>query len=373
MLAMNSKLPTHKMIIVVVCGIVAVGISMFAPVDAFSQDDSVTSRILLVGTMVAPPFSQKTADGRWEGFSIELWQAVAQRLGVSFELREYESFGALLDELEKGAIDVLPWLNINEKYEDKLDFCHSYLRTGLAIAVPAESSTSSWLRITEFLYSEFFLKAIAFLIGMSLVAGIVVWSFERRRNPEMFGGETAEGIGHAVWWAVVTLTTVGYGDKAPQTIAGRIVATFWMFSSIVFISMFTAHITASLTISELRGKVRGFHDLPQVRVGSLAQAEAFNFLSEHGIAAVPFLNIQQGLAAVSNQEIDAFVLNEAILKHLVRSDFAGRVQVIPGDFDHYFVSMAIKNKSPLRKPINKALLKFMDTEDWTGLLKRYFD
>jgi polar amino acid transport system substrate-binding protein len=367
--------PTHKtkLIILILGGIAAMGIFMSAAVDAFGQDIDLNSQKLLLGTMVAPPFALKTADGGWEGFSIELWQALAQRLDVSFELREYSSLDALVDALEKEEIDILPFLNVNERYEESLDFCHSYLRSGMAIAVPAESSAPSWLRVFRILCSKAFFGAVAFLIGMSFLAGTVVWSLERRRNPEMFANETAKGIGHGLWWAVVTLTTVGYGDKAPQTIGGRIVATLWMLLSVIFISIFTANITASLTVSELRGKVRGFNDLPHVRVGALTQGEAHNFLTKHGIAVVPFATAQQGLEAVINRETDAFVLNEAILQNLVRSEYPGRLQVLPGTFNQYFVSMALKNQSPLRKPINKAMLKYMGTDDWGSLLKRYFD
>jgi ABC-type amino acid transport substrate-binding protein len=60
-----------------------------------------------------------------------------------------------------------------------------------------------------------------------------------------------------------------------------------------------------------------------------------------------------------------------MLKYLVRNEFPGRVQVIPGIFDEYFVAIALKEKSPLREPINKALLKLMKTEKWSELMNRY--
>jgi polar amino acid transport system substrate-binding protein len=144
-----------------------------------------------------------------------------------------------------------------------------------------------------------------------------------------------------------------------------------MLVSIVFIASFTANITASLTIRQLRGKVRGFSDLYNARVGSLARSEGAIYLARHGIAVIPFESNQEGLDAVADKKIDAFVLNEVILKDLAKKEFPGRVQIVPGVFDEYFVSMALQGKSPLRKPINKALLKFMHSEDWTELRNRY--
>jgi len=35
----------------------------------------------------------------------------------------------------------------------------------------------------------------------------VLWIFERKRNPEQFGGTPAQGIGSSFWWAAVTMTT----------------------------------------------------------------------------------------------------------------------------------------------------------------------
>jgi len=144
-----------------------------------------------------------------------------------------------------------------------------------------------------------------------------------------------------------------------------------MLFSIVFIASFTANITTSLTISELRGKVRGFNDLYNARVGSISHTEASDFLTRHGITAQSFESIQDGLQAVANKKIDAFVLNEIILRYLVKNEFAGRVQVIPGTFNDYFVSIALQEKSPLRKPINKTLLQLMKTEEWKEMMDRY--
>jgi len=129
--------------------------------------------------------------------------------------------------------------------------------------------------------------------------------------------------------------------------------------------------TTSLTIGELRGKVRGFNDLFNVRVGAMSGSEGLNYLTKRGITIISFDNFQEALKAVAIKKIDAFVYDEQILKYLAKSKFPGRVRVLPETFDEYFVSIALQDKSPLRKPINIALLEFMKTENWTELLNRY--
>jgi voltage-gated potassium channel Kch len=48
-----------------------------------------------------------------------------------------------------------------------------------------------------------------------------------------------------MWWAMQTVTTVGYGDVTPRAPSGRIVATFVMLSGIAFLAIVTASITST--------------------------------------------------------------------------------------------------------------------------------
>ena len=76
---------------------VALWFVTFWPVKVLAQGESGLPDKILVGTLAAPPFVMKTASGRWEGLSIELWHAVAQDLEVEYEVREYTSHGQILD------------------------------------------------------------------------------------------------------------------------------------------------------------------------------------------------------------------------------------------------------------------------------------
>jgi polar amino acid transport system substrate-binding protein len=366
----NIVSQNHKMVIARVLGILALWIFVFSPVNALAQVDSAAPDKVLVGIVDAPPFATKTKDGRWEGLSIELWQAIAQKLGLEFELREYSS-EQLLDAVKKREIDVILALAATEQHEIIMDLSHPFLRSGSAIAVPAEATQHSWLRFTKHLVSLNLLPVIGLLILLSLTAGTIVWLFESRRNPEMFGDGTVRGVGHGIWWAIVTLTTVGYGDKTPKTFGGRMVALIWMFCSVILIASFTAAITTSFTVVELKGKVRGLSDLPGVRVGSLIQSQSLDFLAKRGIAVLPYENVQDGLQAIVDRKIDAYVFNEAVLKDLVRTEFPGQVHVLAGTFDHYYVSMAMPPGSPLREPLNRALLEITAKDDWLKLVELY--
>ena len=56
----------------------------------------------------------------------------------------------------------------------------------------------------------------------------------------------------SIWWSLVTMTTVGYGDKVPVTPGGRILAGFLMLSGIAVVSLFTATISSVFVAKKLR-------------------------------------------------------------------------------------------------------------------------
>ncbi len=368
---MNLLAQNKKMAIASVIVIAMIWACTLLPSESFAQVDNGKPSKLIVGTTAGPPFAMKKADGTWEGLSIDLWQAVASVLGVQYEIQQYGTIGQSLDAVKNGQLDVAIALAATEKREIILDMSHSYYRSGLAIAVSGDRAGRGWIGFAGRMDLSIIISVIGILMLLSLIAGATVLLFEGRRNREMFDGGTLKGLGHAVWWAAVTMTTVGYGDKAPRTFGGRIVAIVWMLASIVLISFFTASMSASLTAEKLTGKVRGLHDLPHVRVGSMAQSAAMDWLAERGIAPVPFPAKRDGLQAIVDNKIDAFVYDELVLKHIVKTDFPGRVHVLADTFDHYFVTMGMPNGSPLREPINRAMLKIMEKDEWIRLVERY--
>ncbi len=64
-------------------------------------------------------------------------------------------------------------------------------------------------------------------------------------------------VGSGMWWAVQTVTTVGYGDYVPKTVAGRILATFVMLGGIGFLTVITSAITSSFVARSRDERIGG--------------------------------------------------------------------------------------------------------------------
>ncbi|MES1923921.1 transporter substrate-binding domain-containing protein [Salinisphaera sp. T31B1] len=323
---------------------------------------------LTVGTKAAPPFVIDT-DGRYSGISIALWQAVAERIGVTFDYAP-TTLPGLFSGLEDGQLDVsVAALTVTAPREARIDFTYPFYSTGLAIAVPAGGSRV-WSTVERF-FSWQFLSALGALAVVLMLVGVLVWLFERRANAEEFGGGPASGLASGFWWAAVTMTTVGYGDKSPRTLGGRVVGLVWMFAAIIIISSFTAAIATSLTVGQLSSGIRGVEDLPGARVATISGSAAADALTDRGIAYQARDELDQALEDLAARRVDAVVFDAPLLRYEVLERYAGKLDVVEGVFDRQDYAFALPQGSDLREPINRAILEYLGDDDWSALLTRY--
>ncbi len=94
--------------------------------------------------------------------------------------------------------------------------------------------------------AESLMVAIAIMFIIVIFASVGIYIFEHNVQPETFGS-----VPRAMWWAIVTLTTVGYGDVTPITPQGKIFATFITIAGVGLVSL-PAGIIASGFTEQLR-------------------------------------------------------------------------------------------------------------------------
>ncbi len=325
---------------------------------------------LIVGTKQSPPFAIKQADGSWEGLSIELWRSIAEDMGLAYEFREM-TLGELLDGVADNSLTAsVAALTVTGEREKKMDFSHPFYSTGLGIAV-SQDAGGSWGDVIGGIFSPAFIQVLLSLSALLLVCGLLVWLFERRGNPDEFGGRPLKGIGSGFWWAAVTMTTVGYGDKSPKTLGGRLVAIVWMFAGIIVISSFTAAITSSLTLSTLNSSIRGPEDLFKVKVASVDNSTSGNYLNRKGISFQTLADPAEGLKALAAGQVDAVVYDAPILQYLIHQTYSGELAMLPGTFERQDYAIALPPGSALREDINRALLAKLKEPWWQETIHRY--
>lgn len=97
-----------------------------------------------------------------------------------------------------------------------------------------------WLK--TLIRNSFFQVGIGLFITMVLGGIILQW---------LETGDISEG-NNPFWWAIVTMTTVGYGDFSPETPEGRMFAVFIMFAGITLVSLLTASISSIFVAQKIR-------------------------------------------------------------------------------------------------------------------------
>jgi ABC-type amino acid transport substrate-binding protein len=327
-------------------------------------------RRLVVGTATAEPFAFKGPDGRWAGITMDIWDRVAKQMGVEYEVREM-TLSDLLRAVSLGQVDVAATaLSVTPEREKVMDFSQPYFFTGLGVAMAAKAH-SSWLDILDQVLSSRPVAILLVVLSSLLLAGLVIHLAERRRNREQFGGSLWHGLGSGLWWAAQTLTSVGYGDKAPVTPLGRLLACIWMVISLVLITSFTAVITTSLTVSHLGINQRDSSELRSLRVGVVQDSSAQTYLEFNHVGSKAYPGMDQVLTELAEGHLDAVVADGPVLRYMAAHEFKGKIAVQRDNFQPGIYALALPNGSPWRKPLNLALMAKLQEDSWRQTLFRY--
>lgn len=327
-------------------------------------------RLLVVGVADSPPFAIAEEDGSWSGLGVELWRHIADELDLRYELRPtpLEQLGA---QLHAGTLDAaLGALPVTPAGTALHDYSQPYLSTGLGFAQRARGDLDAG-RIAGILLDPRLLTVVAALIAGILLVGALIALVERRQHNTDFAGPLRDSVSTGVWWAAVTMTTVGYGDATPKTPLGRALALVWMFVGVVAVAVFTATVTSILTIAHLRGGIDRVADLQHLRVGAVAASGGGEFLHEHQFAFQDLPDYEAGLRELDAGGIDVFVANRATLRYLVRSDWPGVLQVAPMVLDHEVYAIGLPRNSPLRAAIDESLVRTIHADAWDAVEARY--
>lgn len=316
--------------------------------------------------------------GKLSGFSIDLWRELADRAGFKTTYKRVESLVELLDGIENDSADAaIAAVTITAGREAKMDFSHSYFHSGLQVLVrSAEAGIAAqvWSAIVSILTSRTFIAAVGFLLAVLIVSAHIIWLAERRRN-EQFAKNYWPGIWDSFWWALVTVTTVGYGDKTPRTHRGRAFAIIWIVFGYIGFVWFTAIITSTVTVSRLTGSITGPDSLAGHRVGTVRRSTSAAWLTENvpGARILPYNVVEKAYDDLIKGEIDAVVYDAPSVLYF--SSHKGKSLTHPAGpvFHKEEYGIAIPEGSPLLEKINQALLDLFEDGTYNQLYQKWFE
>jgi polar amino acid transport system substrate-binding protein len=318
---------------------------------------------------VAEPFVFEGETPR--GFSIDLWEEAAGRADLVSNYQWVDTVGAQLDAVRSGAADAgVAAISITAEREETLDFSKPIFNSGLQVMTrPADgvSLTDTW----STLFAGPVEWLIVLMVGLSLIVGAVIWLVERRDNPD-FHRDARHGIFDGLWWAMVTMMTVGYGDRVPRRRIGRVLTIMWMVVGVVFIANFTAVITTNLTVEQIQGQVGGVDDLESGRVITVRGTTSETYLRESGIEAVLVETADEAFATLERGDTDAVVYDSPILRYFAETEGRGKVTIVGPVFDREYYGIALAPGSPLTERLDQALLSIAEDGTYDVIYERWF-
>lgn len=331
------------------------------------------ARTLRVATRLIPPFVFE-ADGKLTGFSIDLWHGIAGEIKVKSEFLVAPTVKDLLSVVESGKTDLgIAAISVTAERSKLFDFSQPMFDSGLQILVRSQSGDGGG--ILSSMLAFFFSFAVLPLIGIILVAILVpahlVWWSERRHGRGMIESRSYfPGIFEACWWALSTLAT--QADQMPKSAVGRVIAVFWMFVSVIFVAYFTANVTASLTVRQLQGDIKGPEDLPGKQVATTTSSTSAMYLHQQNSQVLEFPKIDQAYEALLKGEADAVVFDSPVLLYYASREGKGKVHVVGNIFREEKYGIVFPPNSPYRKPVDNALLTLKENGTYQRLYDKWF-
>ena len=205
-------------------------------------------------------------------------------------------------------------------------------------------------------------------LGIIIIALIAssgaIYAFERHAQPEAFSSIPA-----TMWWTMATLTTVGYGDMVPVTLAGKVVGSFVMLSGIGIFVLWTSLFASSFS-EEI--KRRGFVANWQM----LSQVPVFNSLNVVQMGEV--VGLMQPLVVPARYMIERIgEENRAlflIVDGLVEVELSPKPVLLQAG-DH-FGEMALIDNIPVQATIvalEETKMLMLDKENFHNLMEKHGD
>lgn len=315
---------------------------------------------LRVGIAGSEPFVVERS-GTFEGVAIEIWQALAANAGWRYQFHSFQNVPEALDALAKGMVDVVVGpVSITAERTRIVRFSQPYFASSLSILSRTEPP-SLWQRLAPFFSRSFYIAVIFFLSVLALV-GTLIWLAERRVPQSGFAHRSVRGIANGIWFAVVTMSTVGYGDLAPRTFLGKAVTAMWIVISIITATSLVAGIASTLTLTGMeRNTIESAEQLRGRKVAVIPDSPGQLFAERYGADLVNAASLDQGYTLVEQRAVDAMVFDRPQLLYFLRERHESSAAVSRANYARQNYGFAVPVSSPLIRQMNIRLLELQES------------
>ncbi|RUM39630.1 MAG: hypothetical protein DSY70_05365 [Desulfobulbus sp.] len=307
-----------------------------------------------------------------KGLCIDMARKICKRNNLIPEFVRYENVPDFLAAVKSGACDLgFAGITITADREKFVDFSQPFFDSGLQIAVHLNQS-ERMTYFTRAVLRVLGLSLSVFLLGLTIVAHIMWWLEKDDDYKHAFSTRYRKGIVDAYWWAVVTMTTVGYGDKYPRKVSGRLVAAIWMIIGVMWFAAFTATLSSTLTLDRLHpGAINSIADLDQHKVAVIRGTTTEEYLQYYTIDLVLADSLAEMVSMLKTDQVDAIIYDSPPLLYTAKKD--PEIHVVGEIFaeQRYGVVFPEEGAEELKEIFNKEIITMRQNGEYRRIYNKW--
>ncbi|XP_017787792.1 PREDICTED: glutamate receptor 1 [Habropoda laboriosa] len=374
-----------------------------------------------------------TGNDSYEGYCKDLADLIAKKLGITYELRIVKDgkygmedpdvpggWDGMVGELIRKEADIaIAPMTITSERERVIDFSKPFMSLGISIMIkkPIKQKPGVFSFLNP-LSKEIWVCVIFSYIGVSIVLFTVSrfspyeWrvltlssgadpTMATRNDPTLQHPHGSQGSPHiptssmandfsiinSLWFALAAFMQQGC-DISPRSISGRIVGSVWWFFTLILISSYTANLAAFLTVERMVAPINSPEDLAsqtEVQYGTLSHGSTWDFFRKSQINLYSkmweFMNSRkhvfvktydEGIRRVRTSKGKYALLIESPKNEYINEREPCDTMKVGRNLDAKGFGIATPLGSPLRDPINLAVLSLKENGELAKLVNRWW-
>ncbi|KOX67415.1 Glutamate receptor 1 [Melipona quadrifasciata] len=374
-----------------------------------------------------------TGNDSYEGYCKDLADLIAKKLGITYELRIVKDgkygmenpdvpggWNGMVGELIRKEADIaIAPMTITSERERVIDFSKPFMSLGISIMIkkPIKQKPGVFSFLNP-LSKEIWVCVVFSYIGVSIVLFTVSrfspyeWrvltlssggdpTMTTRNDPTLQHPHGSQGSPHiptssmandfsiinSLWFALAAFMQQGC-DISPRSISGRIVGSVWWFFTLILISSYTANLAAFLTVERMVAPINSPEDLAsqtEVQYGTLSHGSTWDFFRKSQINLYSkmweFMNSRkhvfvktydEGIQRVRSSKGKYALLIESPKNEYINEREPCDTMKVGRNLDAKGFGVATPLGSPLKDPINLAVLSLKENGELTKLVNRWW-
>jgi polar amino acid transport system substrate-binding protein len=325
---------------------------------------SPTNEPLKIGVSGAVPFVVNET----EGIAVDMWDSVCKDVNkrttrgspCSYELVHVDTVDEVISKVESGELDgAIGPITITSDRLKHVNFSQPFYEAKMGSLFKEEKTIKSVF--SSFFNKGFFIGLFSFLMTLFGI-GLIIFAIENEKNEEI--DRSWRGIFDGMWLSLVTLTTVGYGDKAPVTALGKIFVGCWMVIALLITPALTAFLATAIAFQENN------HDLKNKRVLAVSDSTGASFSRLHGAKIRVKKTFAEAIDSLESGKANTLVFDAPALKYYVHKNPDSRLSFY--EYVNYSESYGfIVSDQDLLNEINVSVLSLREEGKFQEIQERW--